>query len=319
MAEGLTKAAQSGFDVAGVPFRLIDRLLAEGVPADPMDLAALADHLPGGQPRLFRAICTDLPGRNCAALVALHADTSAHPMTRWEALCWALFLRNRAVPAMQGPPVRQICQFWDQPSPPSEIADAMADWAAMGSWKRFDEAQAVRFVSRSHGESQARLLAQLWHPAAKSDLFRLYWLYERGGVYVDADGAPQSGTGSFMAANGDQVWASAMTQVPHAVTINGFVAAPKGSAVIGNLIETVSRNLRDRPGGPIFWLCGPGAWTRALWHSQLPVSLMPAASLARVFRQFDAPYKHTDRNWRVHEHRLGLNDEQILPDILAGT
>ena len=319
LIEGLNRAAHRGSDVAGVPFRLIDRLLAEGVPDDPMALAGLADLLPGGQPRLFRAMCADLTGRDCAALIALHADRSAHAMTRWEALCWAVLLRNRAVPVPHGAKVRQICQFWDQPVPPSEIAAAMADWATVGSWKCFDEAQALRFVARTRGGDEARLLAQLWHPAAKSDLFRLYWLYERGGVYVDADAVPQPGIGGFLTGNGDQVWASAMTRVPHAVTINGFVAAPKGSVVIAHLIETISRNLRDRPGGPIFWLCGPGAWTRALWHCRLPVSLMPAASLARLFRQIDAPYKHTDRNWRVYEHRLGMKDAQILPDILAGT
>jgi Glycosyltransferase sugar-binding region containing DXD motif len=315
----LATMAQQGFDVAGMPFRLMDRLLADGGPVDSDRLAELADLLPGGQPRLFRAICADLAGGGCLALAQVHADLAAHPMTRWEALCWMVFLRNRAVPAATGPEVRQICQFWDQPVPPPEIATAMADWQALGNWKRFDEATAVRFVARSHGEDAARFLAGLWHPAAKSDLFRLYWLHERGGVYVDADATPQPGISRFLGANGNQVWASAMTQVPHAVTINGFVAAPKGSPVIAHLIDSISRNLHDRPGGPIFWLCGPGAWTRALWRCPLPVSLMPAASLAQLFRQFDAPYKHTDRNWRVHEHQQGMKDEQILPDILAGT
>lgn len=65
----------------------------------------------------------------------------------------------------------------------------MASWRAIPDFDHviFDEAQAREFI---RVEYEARHL-EAWdlcnHPAMKSDLFRLAYLYRHGGVYIDAD------------------------------------------------------------------------------------------------------------------------------------
>jgi len=87
--------------------------------------------------------------------------------------------------------------------------------------------------------------------------------------------------------------------------------------VIAAFLEDVLGRLKDARIRNIFWLSGPGALTHFLWRTGLQVRLFPAAlTKARLFRQFDAPYKQTDLNWRVHEHRAGLSDSDILPALM---
>ncbi|MDE3027641.1 MAG: hypothetical protein KGH84_04525 [Paracoccaceae bacterium] len=302
-------------DLAGLPFRLLDALLAEGEISDPDALASLADLLPAGQPRLFGAICAGLARNDTTALQDIAAATSSHRISRWEATGWAVFLRHRApLPSAPGAQIPHLVQFWDQPDLPHDLAGARAAWVSHSPKSTlFDAAHAARFITRDYGPQAAAAFTALWHPAAQSDLFRLYYLLARGGLYVDADSLPGPAVAPFMAHGGGAVWASAMTRVPKCVTINGFLAAPKGAPLIAAYLDHVLRNLHDSPEGPIYWLCGPGALTRFLASSDHTIRLLPHATLqSRLFRQIDAAYKYTDRNWRVHESRRGLNDATTL-------
>jgi hypothetical protein len=301
-------------DLAGLPFRLLDALLAEGEISDPDALASLADLLPAGQPRLFRAICAGLAQNDTTALQDIAATTSTHRISRWEATGWAVFLRHRApLPSAPGAKIPHLVQFWDQPDLPQDLTDAREAWVHHSPKSTlFDAAHAARFITRDYGPDAASFTA-LWHPAAQSDLFRLYYLLARGGLYVDADSLPGPAIPQFMAEGGREVWASAMTRVPKCVTINGFLAAPKGAPLIAAYLTCVLRNLHDNPEGPIYWLCGPGALTRFLASGDHAIRLLPHATLqSRLFRQIDAAYKHTDRNWRVDENRRGLNAAAAL-------
>ncbi|MEH7827367.1 glycosyltransferase [Gemmobacter denitrificans] len=232
-------------------------------------------------------------------------------MTRWEATGWAVFLRYRG--PLPGQPVARIMQFWDRAEPPADVARAMAGWVHLGPVvRRFDAAHAGRFIARVAGADAARDFAALWHPALQSDLFRLYWLLETGGAYIDADGLAQPGAAALLAqAAGGGMVAAAMTRLPRAVAINGVLVAPKVDPLIADWLAEALRRIHDRPGGPIFWLTGPGCLTELLWArgstSTGPVPL-PLAALDQAFRQLDAGYKQTDANWRVAEHRAGLSD-----------
>ena len=311
----LALARHADCDLAGLPFRLLDALLAEDATGDPDALASLADLLPAGQPRLFRAICAGLAQNDTTALQDIAATTSTHRISRWEATGWAVFLRHRAVwPAAPGTKIPQLVQFWDQPELPRDLMKPRAAWVRHSPKSTlFDAAHAARFIARDYGPKAAAAFTALWHPAAQSDLFRLYYLLARGGLYVDADSLPGPAIAPFMAQGGGEVWASAMTRVPKCVTINGFLAVPKGAPLIAAYLSCVLRNLHDNPEGPIYWLSGPGALTRFLASGDHAIRLLPHATLqSRLFRQIDAAYKHTDRNWRVHENRRGLNDAASL-------
>jgi mannosyltransferase OCH1-like enzyme len=84
---------------------------------------------------------------------------------------------------------RRILQFWDQKTIPADVQNCMASWRAIPNFDHviFDDVRAREFI---RVECEARHLEAYDlcnHPAMKSDLFRLAYLYRHGGVYVDAD------------------------------------------------------------------------------------------------------------------------------------
>lgn len=84
---------------------------------------------------------------------------------------------------------RRIVQFWDQETIPSDVQDCIASWRAIPGFDHvlFDDVRAREFI-RAECESRHLEAYDLCnHPAMKSDLFRLAYLYRHGGVYVDAD------------------------------------------------------------------------------------------------------------------------------------
>jgi len=87
----LAKHGARGVDVAGVPFKLLDNMLGSNQVEGWRGIERLAPHLLGGQPRLFSAISQDLCAREAAQLDGIVSDGSAHPMTRFEAMGWAVF------------------------------------------------------------------------------------------------------------------------------------------------------------------------------------------------------------------------------------
>jgi len=306
----LEQAVAEGVDVAGVPFRLMDQLLSAGAVAQGAALADLAVFLKGGQPEVFRALCADLDGGGAGALSGLAANRDLHVKTRWEAICWAVFVRGRMRMPVEGRGQHRIATFWDSGEVPLDLVTPMQDWAELTqSWRCFSDAHAKRFIQRVAGADAARDYDALWHPAVKSDVFRLYWLFDGGGLYVDADSVPRPGVRDFMAKADGGLWALSMTRLPHAVTLNGFLSAPRGLALVAGLIERVRRNLRDHPEGPIFWLSGPGALTTHLWETGAQVHLVPQGIYKdQLFQQVDAEYKRTRANWRVMEQAKGLRD-----------
>jgi phage terminase large subunit-like protein len=317
----LNKIAEKGFDVAHVPFTLLDDILSNGTRVDLETLAPLARHTLGGQPRLFQAIVDTMASGSHTALDHIAADGGAHPMTRFEAMGWAVFLAHQASFPDTGPPATQVFQFWDHPEPPVEIQHGKAQWqrtAHTHVW--YDDTSAHDYIAQGFGETAAANYARLWHPAVKSDVFRLYRLAQDGGVYCDADSDPGFRASAFLRHAGGRVWASAMTNVPNCVTTNGFIVAPPEHPLILGLLEYVLDNIANAGARGIFWLSGPGAVTSFLYRNsdQYDVGLLPQGCLkTQIFKQFDAPYKHTDKNWRVYEHAAGLNNDAGLAAALA--
>ncbi|EPX76956.1 glycosyltransferase [Litoreibacter arenae] len=317
----LHKLASKGFDVAGVPFQLLDMALSEGGASDHREMLPLARHTVGGQPQLLSAALQDLHAGRPELLSQLASDRDVHPMTRFEAAGWACYVAHRDVLPASGRQVTDVFQFWDSDTPPDEVIAGRADWRRVsGSHQWFSEADAEGYIRDGFGADAARGFARLWHPAVKSDLFRLYRLAQDGGLYCDADSKPRPEIAAFLAAGGGRVWASSMTNVPNCVVNNWFVAAPPKSPFIEALLTEVLANLANPGERGIFWLTGPGAYTGFL-HGNIgayDVGLLPSGLLkGRYFKQLDADYKLTSQNWRVYEHALGIDNDEGLARALG--
>jgi mannosyltransferase OCH1-like enzyme len=84
---------------------------------------------------------------------------------------------------------RRILQFWDQVTIPADIQNCMASWRAIPNFEHvlFDEGRAREFIRMQYDARHLEAYDLCNHPAMKSDLFRLAYLYRHGGVYIDAD------------------------------------------------------------------------------------------------------------------------------------
>jgi hypothetical protein len=86
----------------------------------------------------------------------------------------------------------KVIQFWDSKLIPSDVLAYMDKWAELyqGRYLRFDDLDAESFIRENYPEDFVMAYKACWHPAMKSDFFRLCYLYTNGGCYVDADELP---------------------------------------------------------------------------------------------------------------------------------
>jgi len=87
---------------------------------------------------------------------------------------------------------RSIVQFWDNPSEvPDDVRLCMDSWQALRSegfaLACFDESLARHFVADKLEPRHVEAFDVCYHPAMRSDYFRLCYIGSCGGCYVDAD------------------------------------------------------------------------------------------------------------------------------------
>lgn len=87
---------------------------------------------------------------------------------------------------------KRIIQFWDNPfEVPDDVRICMESWRQLRSagfaLACFDDSSARRFVADNMESRHLEALDACYHPAMRSDYFRLCYIGLRGGCYVDAD------------------------------------------------------------------------------------------------------------------------------------
>jgi tetratricopeptide (TPR) repeat protein len=174
-----------------------------------------------------------------------------------------------------------IVQYWDDPEPPDDVTRLMETWRSVNpdySRRLFDDAAARAFLTQHYGPEVLRAYRRADNPAEKADLFRLAYLYARGGIYVDADDRCLAPIGSVVPGH----VALAVYQEDYALgglavgTLgNNFLAAAPNNAVIGRALELATEAL-NRGDTDIVWLkTGPALITRAFAEmaSKTPLKL----------------------------------------------
>jgi mannosyltransferase OCH1-like enzyme len=169
----------------------------------------------------------------------------------------------------QGLIPRAIVQFWDKPEPPADVAALIDGWRTNTpgyEHRLFNDITARQFIGECYGQNAASIYDMIEHVAGKSDLFRLAWIAEHGGIYIDADDRCVGDVGLLLPATSDLVlnWSPG----PPPCVNNWFVAArPKHPVILHMLAEALSlvpavaaRGLRLAP-----WIVtGPGLYSMTL-------------------------------------------------------
>jgi hypothetical protein len=89
-------------------------------------------------------------------------------------------------------PPRRIVQFWHNLEQlPQDVERCIDSWRALSKsgfeTVIYDSSQAKRFIARKLGHRYEKAYGRCYHPAMKSDFFRLCYVFVEGGLYVDAD------------------------------------------------------------------------------------------------------------------------------------
>jgi mannosyltransferase OCH1-like enzyme len=89
-------------------------------------------------------------------------------------------------------PPKKIIQFWhDLENLPLDVDECIRSWADRArsgfEHRLFDTQSAAEFILCSLGIRHRQAFDRCYHPAMKSDYFRLCYVLIQGGIYVDAD------------------------------------------------------------------------------------------------------------------------------------
>ena len=211
------------------------------------------------------------------------------------------------------PPHKYIMQFWDKPEPPVDVTQAMQTWQNRNPGmvhQVFDDAAARAFLSAHCAPVVLECYEAAHHPAMQSDIFRLAFLYVRGGIYVDADDAcTRDARGIFAALSEVELIAVRANEAPPYVH-NNFIAARPGCSILADALRDAVREVLaiTRGGGvPNIWLTtGPGLLTRMVAKFTADASnkgrvlLLSEAEHRSFSITQDLGYKHAAQgDWRL--------------------
>lgn len=84
-----------------------------------------------------------------------------------------------------------IIQFWDDNDIPKDVQECIKSWQSLKDngikHQIFDCNTARKFIENNLYEENVKAFDRCYHPAMKSDYFRLCYIYCNGGFYVDVD------------------------------------------------------------------------------------------------------------------------------------
>jgi len=169
----------------------------------------------------------------------------------------------------------------------------------------FDDVLARAFLSTTYPGEVLRAYLRSSAPAQKADLFRLAWLFAKGGCYADADDRCRGRIDSIIPNNA----VLALYQEEYGTVANNFIAVVPRHPVIGLALKlaTAAINRGDRD---LLWLStGPGLLTRALVQvmTRGPIEYQTWQEQIVIFDRWIvrkvisphclATYKKTHRHW----------------------
>ncbi len=82
-----------------------------------------------------------------------------------------------------------LMQYWDTPTAPDQVEELMKTWSSDPQFDhhRYCWDSAHSFVGDRFDRRTLMVFETCAVPAMQCDVFRLCWLFEVGGIYIDAD------------------------------------------------------------------------------------------------------------------------------------
>ncbi len=150
-----------------------------------------------------------------------------------------------------------ILQFWNSSDVPDGVRTLMQSWRlANPSYQHrvFDDSAAQDFIAEHSSALVQEAYACLNSPVLQSDLFRLSYLYQFGGIYADADDRCRHSLAPLVE---DRV-SLVLYQEEIGSIGNNFIAAAPRHPLIKMALEMAAWNILDLQGSNPWFITGPG-------------------------------------------------------------
>lgn len=199
---------------------------------------------------------------------------------------------------------KRIVQFWDKRAP-EDLVELMRSWRVQHpqyEYFLFNDVTATTFLQNNASSRALEAFRRTMHPAQRADIFRLAYLAQEGGFYVDADDRCLGNIGLLY----PEDISLAIYQENYGTVANNFVGASRGHPVILRPLDLATEAML-RGDSDIVWLStGPGLLTRAF--AQVVVESSSSLLASTSFRELGetqrvigihcpAQYKKTDQHW----------------------
>jgi tetratricopeptide (TPR) repeat protein len=171
---------------------------------------------------------------------------------------------------------RSVVQFWDKTDVPPDVNAAITSWRTSNpdlEHSLYSDESARAYIAAQYGGRHVAAFDLCYHPAMRSDLFRLAYLAEHGGVYADADETCLGSVTAFLSTYSPSNLYVVCSADSGVYFRNGFIACTPRHPVLHRALEGAVSTILDqklRGGRPKIWeATGPGQITRALLESVL--------------------------------------------------
>lgn len=190
---------------------------------------------------------------------------------------------------------QSIIQFWDA-DVPDDIKKLMDSWRAHNqemSYQLFSRDMARDFISCHYGSEITALFDKAKIPAMMSDIFRVSYIYAKGGIYIDA------ATQAKQPITDIPLSPDTLTVMKkwHGRIWNGFIAAPKKDPVLGKIWLRILRNLGQQDSNDVWSVSGPGVFTEIVGSNLEVCNVIPQIELKPYFGLVNDLQHKGDDHW----------------------
>lgn len=201
----------------------------------------------------------------------------------------------------------KIVQFWDKDIP-DDVEAITRNWANSGhQYQLFNERSAHKYILGNLGSTYAAVFLRCSHPAMKADFFRLAYLANEGGIYVDADECLSGNIDHYLEELNVSNDTLVCTYAHERVANNNFLICKRFNQFICKCLQLAVENIMMHPQYPIWRSTGPGILGMAIvWHLRCfgieetlcSIRLDRSVWNNTIRKVDDLGYKNDSRDWR---------------------
>lgn len=194
---------------------------------------------------------------------------------------------------------KSIMQYWEGSAGP-DIACLMNKWRDLNqdySYHRFNRETAAIYLYENYGENSPVLNSFLASgiPAMASDIFRVAWIYDNGGIYVDAASNPLLPIREWKIFLDSEI---ALMRKWHGKIWNGFIHAPRKSPIIKEILNKICDNVKKRKSNDVWVTTGPGNFLFLGKSDLSDLRIIDQKILSTYFKLVNnLPHKKSDNHW----------------------